>query len=150
MQSDFWAGDDRSGSTTSNKYFVIDDLIPGHQYTIEVTDKDYNTARRTIRVPNTSSFVDGRLKDTSITVSIAYRYRDASDNITKVGKFTARTMKEQISNLGYGYGLRYEISVPQLAKSRKYFTQLVFYAPTGYTQTVHSANIKIREYDRQI
>lgn len=140
IQSSFWAGGNRSSSTTSNKYFVIDDLIPGHQYIIKVTDRNNNTIRSTVRIPSTSDFVDGRLKSTSIAVTIGYRYKDSSGNISRISAFESSVMKRQISNNGYEYGLRYEMNVPQLATTRNYYQQIVFYAPNGYAQTVNCSS----------
>ena len=136
IQTSYWASSDRAGSTTYSKEFTLDNLIPGRQYIIKVTDSNNHMATRTIRVPAAPAFTDGRLTSSSLKVSTAFRYKQseyvADKNATKISSLNAREMVSNMNSYGYEYGIRYRIDIPRLAYSRDYDVMLAFIAPNGY------------------
>ena len=135
VQCNFWAGHSEKESTTTSKSYTYLYLIPGKTYKFTVEDSKGVKTSRVITLPTPSSFVDGKLKSSSIKVSWKYRYMEsgmAYEDARSLKKFSAAEMMTNMTNSGYRYGLYYRISLPQLATSREFFTTIAFYAPNGF------------------
>ena len=135
VQCNFWAGTSVQDSTTSSKSYTFLYLIPGKTYKFAVEDSQGVKTSRVITLPTPSSFVDSKLKDTSVKVSFKYRYMEsgmAYEDAKSLSKFSASDMMTNMSNSGYRYGLYYCVDLPQLAKSREFYTTIAFYAPNGF------------------
>ena len=107
--------------------------------------KDSNGVKtsRTLTLPTPSSFVDGKLKASSIKVSKKYRYMEsgmAYEDAKSLSKFNAAEMMTNMSNSGYRYGLYYRIDLPQLAKSRNFYTTIAIFAPNGFAMSIVAAD----------
>ena len=135
VQCNFWAGPSEKDSTTTSKSYTYLYLIPGKTYKFTVEDSKGVKTSRVITLPTPSSFVDGKLKSSSIKVSWKYRYMEsgmAYEDARSLSKFSAAEMMTSMTNSGYRYGLYYRIDLPQLAKSRNFYTTIAFYAPNGF------------------
>ena len=135
VQCNFWAGPSEKDSTTTSKSYTYLYLIPGKTYKFTVEDSKGVKTSRVITLPTPSSFVDGKLKSSSIKVSWKYRYMEsgmAYEDARSLSKFSAAEMMTNMTNSGYRYGLYYRIDLPQLAKSRNFYTTIAFYAPNGF------------------
>lgn len=131
----YWANGDKSGSTTYSKSFTIDHLIPGKTYRIEVEDRSGASITRTYTLPTPASFIDGKLKASSIRVKIAPRQKNSSSDYSSASSIRSLRSTDIISNRGSkDYGFRYDINYPQLAYSRTYYTQVAITAPNGYVE----------------
>ncbi|MGN1021520.1 MAG: hypothetical protein ACI4O7_14245 [Aristaeellaceae bacterium] len=133
----FWGGNNEQASTTSSKSFTYRYLIPGKTYKLTVEDCNGVKTSRTITLPAPTSFVDGKLKSSSIKVTWKYRYLESGadyEDAKSLDAFTASKMMTNMTNSGYRYGLNYRISLPQLATSREFYTTIAFYAPNGFAK----------------
>ena len=149
-QCSFWAGDDEQESTTSRKSYTFRYLIPGKTYKFTVKDCNGVKTSRTLTLPSPSSFVDGKLKSSSIKVSTKYRYMESSadpSDTKDLSKFSADKMMSNMTNAGYHYGLYYRISLPQLATSREFFTTIAFYAPNGFVHTEVARDVSYSSFN---
>lgn len=144
-QPNYWAGGDESGSTTYAKSFTIDQLAPGRAYRIEVRDCNNNSIYHTYNLPTPATFEDGKLKASSIKVSISPRQKLKSSDKQSASSISSLRASDIIANRSSKeYGFRYDIDYPQLAYSRNYFTQIVITAPNGYLETEEYRSI---DYD---
>ena len=150
VQCNFWAGTGEQDSTTSNKFYTFLHLIPGKTYKFTVKDSNGVKTSRTLTLPAPSSFVDGKLKASSIKVSKKYRYMEsgmAYEDAKSLSKFNAAEMMTNMTNSGYRYGLYYRIDLPQLAKSRNFYTAIAFYAPNGFAMTEVSGDTSYSSFN---
>ena len=132
VQTGFWAGGNEAGSTTSQKTFRLEQLVPGSRYTILVFDQDDNLAQKEITLPAAEQFVDGKLKASSVRISTEYR-SIINGSVRTVNKLSAGDMMAHMDDREYG--LYYQINLPELAYERDYFVQILFRAPNGYCET---------------
>ena len=138
-QTTFYCGD------TKNHSLKADNMIPGKSYTVYVTDsegriydsRDYEMAEPTV-------FVDGKLKNTSIKISVEPRRLKKGDPAKKAGKlsqFKASEIEKGIDEDAYYYGLKYSMKMPQLGHERVFFLTLAFESPDGYLMVVSAENM---------
>ncbi len=134
-QAAVFANGTEEASTTDSKELTIDYLIPGDDYVIGVFDNQGGLIEEIISVPETHSFEDGRLTADSVKITIKPSVYTSSTGKTK--KIAQLKAAEMMSNMDDGnfVGLDYRIDFPRLAKDRDFFTQLVFYAPNGFSFT---------------
>lgn len=90
-QPNYWAGGDESGSTTYSKSFTIDQLAPGRAYRIEVRDCNNNSIYHTYNLPTPATFEDGKLKVSSIKVSISPRQKLKSSDKQSASSISSLT-----------------------------------------------------------
>ena len=150
VQCNFWAGHSEKESTTTSKSYTYLYLIPGKTYKFTVEDSKGVKTSRVITLPTPSSFVDGKLKSSSIKVSWKYRYMEsgmAYEDARSLKKFSAAEMMTNMTNSGYRYGLYYRISLPQLATSREFFTTIAFYAPNGFVHTEVARDVSYSSFN---
>ena len=130
------------GETKRNS-IQTSDLAPGTRYTVFVTDPEYNIlGSETVMVPYVDTFVDGKLKNTSIKVSLETRKYDLSTQ--KYKRVNSLSAKEIISgfesNSAY-YGVKYQMRMPQLAYERSFFVTLVFESPNGFLEVERATDV---------
>ena len=150
VQCNFWAGPSEKDSTTTSKSYTYLYLIPGKTYKFTVEDSKGVKTSRVITLPTPSSFVDGKLKSSSIKVSWKYRYMEsgmAYEDARSLSKFSAAEMMTNMTNSGYRYGLYYRIDLPQLAKSRNFYTTIAFYAPNGFASAEVSGDTSYSSFN---
>ena len=125
-------------------------MIPGQNYYIEIYGENDFSIIETVRVPSASSFVDGRLKDSSIKTTIEYRYRPNDDTEYKSAKpldnLKSTTMENGIPD-GKRYGIRYTIRLPQLATTRYFETKKVFRAPNGFYMAEYNGEVEYSDFN---
>ena len=143
-QPRYWAGGNEAGSTTYSKSFTIDKLIPGNSYRILVTDCNGMSIHHIYELPTPSTFVDVKLKASSIEVQILLRQKDSSASYSTASSIDVLRASDIISNRGNKeYGFRYDINYPKLAYSRRYFTQVAITAPNGYLECELGSDIQL-------
>ena len=94
--------------------------------------------------------MDGKLKSSSIKVSWKYRYMEsgmAYEDARSLSKFSAAEMMTNMTNSGYRYGLYYRIDLPQLAKSRNFYTTIAFYTPNGFASAEVSGDTSYSSFN---
>ena len=129
------------GTTSSTSYQVIN-LYSNAGYDFKVVaerngEKAADTVLKNVKT-SVEAFHDGNLKDTSIKVSIGFRYRDPeTDKIMEVKSFVSNTMVQNIRRKNYSYGVYYEFDLPWLATSRYYTMRVDIEAPDGYQRTCY-------------
>ena len=139
-QVSFWGASDESTSTTSSKFFTFTRLIPGNSYLVKVYDKNGTMITREITVPKADSFVDGKLKASSMSVTLTPKYRNSQNTVCNLSSFSHTEMEKYLKEGTRSYGVRYDITVPKLASAREYFEQLVFYSPDGFVLVEYAGN----------
>lgn len=109
-------------------------LVPGISYSIIVTDDSFNIlGTGTCTVPDVPSFEDGKLKHTSIKISLSKRQYNLSTRKTKdLKKLSGSEIAASFASNQFYYGVQYTMRMPQLAKPRAYFGTLVFESPDGF------------------
>ena len=142
----FWAGGNESESTTSSKSFTSENLIPGKQYVIAVEDGDGNEIQKTVRIPDAPSFVDGKLQASSLKVKLAPRFLPRSSADAKSAKTLNKFVSSQMDFVSNYYGLRLEISHPQLGKERHYPCLIAFYAPNSFVWSYYDPDFNMATF----
>ncbi|MGN0762819.1 MAG: hypothetical protein ACI4MK_05505 [Aristaeellaceae bacterium] len=149
-QCNFWASTSEKDSTTSSKSYTFLYLIPGKTYKFTVTDCNGAKTSRVMTLPTPSSFVDGKLKASSIKVSLEYRYMESGmsyQDAKSLSRLNATEMMTNMTNSGHRYGLYYRINLPQLATSREFFTSIVFYAPNGFAEAETAGDVSYSSFN---
>ena len=135
-QARFWARDAEADSTTSATSMVLETLLPGHQYYVYVLGQGSALGVELITVPAAPAFEDGKLNASQIRVGVDFKCLRLNTNSTEsLQALSSADIKQHIDDRAYG--MRYEISLPQLAYARDYFVQIAMFAPNGYEQIVH-------------
>jgi len=109
-------------------------LAPGISYYIIIADDSFNIlGSGTCTVPDVPTFEDGKLKDTSIKISVSNRQLNLSTRKYKdIKKLSGSEIAASFAANEYYYGVQYTMRMPQLAKPRAYFGTLVFESPDGF------------------
>lgn len=109
-------------------------LAPGVQYEITVTDNVFNIlGTGTCSMPNVPDFEDGKLKNTSVKISVKNRQMNLSTQKFKdIKKLSGEEISNSFESGDFYYGVKYQMRMPQLAKARGFFGTLVFESPDGF------------------
>ncbi len=127
---------------TSRQSIQTDELIPGHAYTIALIYSGHNSlAEQTCTVPEAGVFEDGKLKNTSVKISIEARKDNQNGKYTKLDKLQASEIMNALDAGLDIYGLKYTMKMPQLAKPRTFMVTLVLEAPDGYMMVDKAGDI---------
>jgi len=111
-------------------------LAPNTTYTIYVVDSGFNILdSHDYTMPDVPVFEDGKLKDTSIKVSIEQRSTNLNGKYKKYNPFRASEMETIISEKTAYPCMKFQMQMPQLAYERSFFVQLVYESPNGCTYT---------------
>ena len=121
------------GSTTSRS-MQITECLPGKTYECTLLDADgWILDRQEFSIPQTGVFEDGKLKNTSVRITLTPRqYVVSTGQFQKLNGLNAEDITNGYNNNNYYYGFKYEMRMPQLAKPRAFFVTLVFESPEGY------------------
>jgi len=134
------------GTAKNSKHYVkVTNMIPGKSYTVYVTDNDGNIlAKRDYDMPEPEIFEDGKLKDTSIKISLEPRRLkkgDQAKNAKKIDGFSAKEITKAVEKDNYLYGVKYSMKMPQLGHERTFLLTLAFESPNGYLMVVSAENM---------
>ena len=126
---DYW----RLGKTTG-AMFQTSECVPGKCYRISLKDDEGNLLdEKEYWLPSAETFQDGKLKNTSVKITVEpRRYQASNGDITKVKNLSAATITDSLGKGDYYYGVRYQMKMPTLVKARTFFVTLVFESPDGY------------------
>lgn len=124
-----------NGTTAHNAR--INNLLPGRKYEIIVADENQKIlGSEMITIPDPVTFEDGKLKNTSVKISIEPRkMRSGGDKKKDTKKIKTLKAAEIMAGLQDGstdYGVRYTMKMPKLAKARTFFLTLAFESPDGF------------------
>ena len=92
-------------------------------------------------MPDVPVFQDGKLKDTSVKISIELRQTDTSLKVKKLNAFKAADMNSLLEGKQTYFCMKYQMRMPRLAKDRTFYVQLVYESPNGYTYTDKADNV---------
>lgn len=130
------------GSTTGHSIKSVE-CLPGKCYEITLTDGRGNQLdKKAYQMDDPEVFSDGKLKNTSIKVSVEPRSMKTGENPKKTKSFKAAEIKEGLQGGGVYYGMKYQMKMPQLVKERSFFVTLAFESPDGYLYVEQAADIK--------
>ena len=134
-KSFFWGGGKEQESTTTQKSFVLEQLIPGKTYEIVIEDCNGITISCNYTLPEAVTFLDEDLKASSISIKTYPVQKEFGAAYSTTSEIDALIAKDIISNMGQiEYGVGYEAYYPKLRTPHTYFTQLFITAPTGYIE----------------
>lgn len=113
--------------------YSIGGMVPGHSYGVYLVDPatDLILDYKEYELPGAETFRDGKLKDTSVKVSIDPRKQTADGSVKSVSEITAKNIVRDLENGSAQYGFRYTMKMPQLIKNRSFHVQTVITAPNG-------------------
>ncbi len=125
--------------SSSNGSLATSLMMPGKTYEVSlISAADFSTAdEKTVTVPRTDTFQDGKLKDTSVKVSIEGRKLkngDPYNNAKAAKKLSANTIIAALNGDKETYGFRYHMRMPQLAKPRSFYVSIFIESPDGYLE----------------
>lgn len=108
-------------------------LIPGHSYEVTLVDSAFRIEDiATYSIPSADTFQDGKLKDSSIKVTVETRKKDLQTNqVSKISELSAKAIIKDDLRETAQYGVKYHMQMPQLIKNRSFYIQLAFIAPNG-------------------
>ena len=131
-----------AGSTTGNS-LTTGLMVPNTTYKVYVTDTGNRIlGTATYTMGSVPTFQDGKLKDTSVKVSTELRRLEKStQKHKKIKAFKSSEMESVLSQGTAYFCMKYLMRMPQLAKPRTFFVQLVFESPNGYTYTDKATDI---------
>ena len=126
----------RLDTTTKHSVEVLD-FIPGKKYEVIVRGQFFNILdMRTYTMPEAEEFVDGKLKASSVKISVEPVKMKTGGNpkkdTKKIKSLKASEIIEGYKSGKTDYGVKYTMKMPQLAKTRKYFVTIAFESPDGY------------------
>lgn len=121
-------------------------MIPDVTYGIYVTDEEYNIlGYKEYTMPDSVTFEDGLLKNTSVKVSIdpvkLHAGGARNKNTKKINSFRAAEIASGLQDGSYSYGVKYTMKMPQLAKARDFYVTVAFEAPNGFIWTEVAENV---------
>ena len=129
----------RAAETTAHSARLID-LIPGKSYKIIIADENRKIlGSQVITMPEPVTFEDGKLKNTSVKISIEPKKMRSGGNkkkdTKKIKAFKAAEIIAGVQDGSTDYGIRYTMKMPKLAKARTFFLTLSFESPDGFLFT---------------
>jgi hypothetical protein len=130
--------------TTSGKSLVTGLMAPNRTYKVYVTSTGNKILGScTYTMEDVPVFEDGKLRNSSVKVSSELRRLDNNTGrYTILNSFRASTMETALAQDSNMYFcMKYVMRMPQLAKPRSFFVQLVFESPDGYTYTDKATDI---------
>ncbi len=128
--------------TTSGHFIETVDCIPGKSYEITVLDSKGNLLnRKKYKMEDPVTFEDGKLKDTSVKITITPRKTADGKNYTKIKSFKADEIMSAFLGGSDYYGMKYEMDMPQLIKARSFFVTLAFEAPNGFLYVEQATDV---------
>lgn len=117
-------------------------LVPGHSYDVYLVDSDYIILDvKTYRIPSANLFEDGKLKDTSVKVSIDPRKKTSDGSVKSISELTAKTIARDLGNETAEYGFKYTMKMPQLKYERSFHMVLAVIAPNGMISTIDYGDV---------
>ncbi len=131
---------------TSTHSMRTTECIPGKSYRVTLTDGSYSILdSRDYTLSEAPIFEDGKLKNTSVKISIEPRRMKSGGNAQKdakkVNSLKASEIMAALSDGSAYYGIRYQMRMPQLAKGRSFFVTLAFESPDGYLYVEQATDV---------
>ena len=138
---------------TSNHTFQTKHCVPGLTYQLTIRDGSNNILdQRNVTVPSADIFEDGKLKNTSIKITIEPRMLKAGDMINKdtkkVKNLKAADIMAGIDDNSASYGVKYTMKMPQLVKGRSFFVTIVFESPEGFVYVWYADDMEFERVNR--
>ena len=138
---------------TTNHTIRTTQCIPGLSYEVTIRDGSNNIlAQKTYKMDDPVIFEDGKLKDTSIKISVEPRKLKNGDMITKdtkkINNLKAVEIMEGIDENTYSYGVKYTMKMPQLVKERAFFVTIAFESPDGYVYVWYADDLEFARVNR--
>ena len=129
--------------TGSFNTYSIGGMVPGHSYGVYLVDPatDFILDYKEYELPEAETFQDGKLKDTSVKVSIAPRKQTADGSVKSVSEITAKNIVRDLGNGSAQYGFKYTMKMPQLIKNRSFHVQTLITAPNGMTWSTNFGDV---------
>ena len=123
----------REVGTTRSKSITTTECIPGKSYEFTLKDGTGKVLdRQVFTMDEPATFADGRLKNTSVKISMEFRQTSDGSKFKKIKALKSQDIFDGFLAKGPYYGIKYTMKMPQLAKERSFFVTLAFEAPNGY------------------
>ena len=128
---------------TSSHSVQTTECLPGKSYEVTLTDGSNNILdQKEYRMDDPETFQDGKLKNTSIKITIKPRRMAAGGEPKDYNKsLKASEIRAGLYEGSYYYGMKYQMRMPQLVKQRSFFVTLAFEAPDGYLYVEQATDI---------
>lgn len=112
-------------------------MVPGKKYEVTIRGLFFNIlAQKTVKVPDAPEFEDGKLKASSVKITLKPAKMKVGGTMKKdlkeIKEFKASEIIDAIKKGETYYGLKYIMKMPQLKKSRKFYVTLAYESPDGY------------------
>ena len=133
----------RLGETTRTSLTTAE-MMPGKTYRIILTDQDFNTLdERYYTVPEPAIFEDGKLKSTSVKITLEPRRLLSSESSAKkINSFSADTIMNGLERGTETYAMKYHMKMPMLKNARSFFVTVYIEAPNGYLDCILAEEIE--------
>ncbi len=120
-------------------------LAPEKTYQVTLLNSSYNVLdTHEYTMPSVPTFEDGRLKNTSIKITIEQRSTTLNGKYKKYNPYRASEMESIIAAESAYPCMKFQMQMPQLAYERSFFVQLVYESPNGYTYTDRAQEITFK------
>ena len=133
------------GGKTKGNSITVNNMIPGKSYRVTLTSSTLLPLdQHDYEMPAPTVFEDGKLKDTSIKISLEPRRLKMGEppkNAKKLSSFTVKEITKGIEDEAYWYGVKYSMKLPQLGHERTFFLTLAFESPDGYLMVVSAEDM---------
>lgn len=124
--------------TSSTGSLTTGELMPGKTYKLTLLSEDYDVLdERTYTIPDVPTFQDGKLKNSSVKITIEPRRLPAGSlkaDAKKVNSLSASRIKAGLDSGDESYGFKYQMKMPTLAKERTFYVTIYVEAPGGYLE----------------
>ena len=117
-------------------------IIPGKCYEITVKDADGNILdQKAYRMDEAETFEDGKLKNTSVKIYVKPSMMESGKDPKQISGLKAADIEKSLSEVGKYYGVRYQMSMPQLKEERTFFVTMALESPDGYVYADKATDI---------
>jgi len=129
---------------TDKHSILTSECLPGKCYEITITDQNNNVLDRdSYQMDEPETFQDGKLKNTSVKITIKPRKVAAGTRDFKDIKALKRDeIIEGVTSKKTYYGIRYQMKMPQLVKERSFFVTVAFESPDGYVYVEQATDVE--------
>ena len=120
----------------------LEGLLPGHSYQVYLVDSSFQVVdAKSYNIPYTGAFSDGKLKDTSVKVTIDLKKKTSGGSVSSISELKSSDIARDLRNQSAYYGFKYTMQMPKLAKTRSFHMILAVKAPNGMISTTDFGDV---------
>jgi len=135
VQQDYFLVGESKGHSIEGK-----GLLPGRKYSVYVCNESGRVLGwKMYTLPEAELFSDGKLKDTSVTITAEpvklKKGGNEAKETKKIKQLDAAEIMKGLDDGSMEYGFKYTMKMPQLAKKRSFLITVAFESPDGFLFT---------------